>query len=515
MTQLSVDNTISFANFGLKIRLFSKGVFGCLCALQLSYPENILAFDVNPVVNIPTVDGSLNDWGGVGMIELNPSDKGVGLRGAFNGLTDHWAGILLSWDPDSLYAAVTVVDNVCDTHRIKAGENVWKGPNGEKEDMMFYYDHFKLFLRDTNKPLGFNLWVKPNCEDSGIYFWGGQQRGTMTDKLPLRVVSKARDETYSYELAIPWSWLRIEPFSNMTLKSLFLLSDADTPGLIMRKKVRHGSKWIWWEGELTMRGHPSGLPVEEGQYLASSEVQDVDIETESPPDIKNVAASTQKKTETIFFDDGKEDIDHKNDEKLVSDLFVENIEVDSLDHEIPQSTEVPVSVSQLKMQLKRKLLARHNYGSAPEWIYEKTQETKLRRSQIDTLYYRLLENLQRIMKGNINSRSDGIITDLADYSGIWRSDARSFVSILLDEVLEDLRIKNGRLQPILGEWAVSYEMELVKIEKFIEEICMHTNRAYKNRKILVSNDLVNKARRKSGLSERQVKQLISLIADRL
>ena len=33
MTQLSVDNTISFANFGLKIRLFSirlfsKGVFG-------------------------------------------------------------------------------------------------------------------------------------------------------------------------------------------------------------------------------------------------------------------------------------------------------------------------------------------------------------------------------------------------------------------------------------------------------------------------------------------------------
>ena len=110
---------------------------------------------------------------------------------------------------------------------------------------------------------------------------------------------------------------------------------------------------------------------------------------------------------------------HKNDEKLVSDLFVENIEVDSLDHEIPQSTEVPVSVSQLKMQLKRKLLARHNYGPAPEWIYEKTQETKLRRSQIDTLYYRLLENLQRIMKGNINSRSDGIITDLADYSGIW------------------------------------------------------------------------------------------------
>ena len=515
MIPLSVNNTITFVNFGLKLRLFSKVLFGCLCALQISYPGNILAFDVNPVINMPNIDGSLNEWGGIGTIELNPSDKGVGLRGAFNGLPDHWAAILLSWDSDSLYAAVTVVDNVCDTHRIKAGENVWKGPNGEKEDMMFYFDHFKLFLRDPNKPLGFNLWVKPNCDDSGIYFWGGQQRGTMTDELPLRVASKAKDETYSYELAIPWSWLRIEPYSNMTLKSLFLLSDADTPDLIMRKKVRDGSKWIWWEGELTMRGHPSGLPEEEVQYLVSSEVSDVDIETESPPNMKIVGSATQRKTEPIFFDDSKDDNDYKNDEKLVSDLFIENVEVDSFDHELLQSTDGRVSVSQLRMQLQRNLLTRNNYGPAPEWIYEKAEETTLRRSQIDTLYYRLRENLQRIIKENINSRSDGIITDLADYTGIWRSEARGFVLILLDEVLEDLRIKNGRMQPILKEWAISHEIEIVKLEKFIEVICIDTEKAYINGKILVSSDLVNKARIKSGLSERQMRQLISLIADRL
>ena len=51
--------------------------------------------------------------------------------------------------------------------------------------------------------------------------------------------------------------------------------------------------------------------------------------------------------------------------------------------------------------------------------------------------------------------------------------------------------------------------------RFIEEICMINIKAYQKGKIVVSNDLIKKARRKSGLSERQVKLIVSLIADRL
>ncbi|MEE3235043.1 MAG: hypothetical protein VX294_12810 [Candidatus Latescibacterota bacterium] len=492
-----------------------NGLIRCLCLLQFICPVTVLAFDINPVEVGPNIDGSLEEWGAIGMIELDPSDRGVGLRGAFNGLSDHWAGVLLSWDADSLYSGVTVIDDVCDINRINVGENVWKGPNGEKENKMFYYDHLKLFFRDSEKPLGFNLWVKPNCKDSGIYVWGGQQRGSPTDELPIRVASKAKGETYSYELAIPWSWLRIEPFSNMTLKALFLLSDADIPGAELRKKVRRGSKWIWWEGKLIMRGKPLGLPEETDQELASLEVSKVEVETEIKSQLKSVEVAVQKEAITVLVDESVDENDVKNEEELIFEPVVEKVGSDSLKISIEELNEGRVSASQLRMRLQRKLLLGSHLGLTPDWVYEKTQETKLRRSQTDTLYYRLRENLRRIMKENINSRSDGIIIDLADYSGIWRSDARGFVLSLLQNILQDVRAQDSLFQPILREWAISYEIEISKLEKFIEEICVGAIKAYEKGRIVVSNDLFKKARRKSGLSERDGKKILSLIADRI
>ena len=75
----------------------------------------------------------------------------------------------LSWDADSLYLAVSVLDDVLDRQPIGPGENVWEGPGGQRKDKMFYYDHLKVFLRGPEQPLGFNLWVAPNaCEASSI-----------------------------------------------------------------------------------------------------------------------------------------------------------------------------------------------------------------------------------------------------------------------------------------------------------------------------------------------------------
>jgi hypothetical protein len=515
MTKLFINSFLSSRYFWLKIRFLMNGLIRRLYLLQFICPATVLAFDINPVEVGPNIDGSLEEWGAIGMIELDPSDRGVGLRGAFNGPSDHWAGVLLSWDADSLYAGVSVIDDVCDIHRVNVGENVWKGPNGEKENKMFYYDHLKLFLRDHEKPLGFNLWVKPNCKDSGVYVWGGQQRGSATDELPIRVASKAKGEVYSYELAIPWSWLRIEPISNMTLKALFLLSDADNPDAELRKKVREGSKWIWWEGKLIMRGNPLGLPEEIGQGVASSQVSKVEEETVFTSQLKSVEVEVQKEAITVLVDEGADENDVRNEEELILEPVVEKDGSDSSKISIEQPNVDRVSASQLRMRLQRKLLLGSHLGVTPDWVYEKTQETKLRRSQIDSLYYRLRENLRRIMKENINSRSDGIIIDLADYSGIWRSEARGFVLILLEDVLQDMPEQDSRFQSILRDWAVTYEIEISKLEKFIEEICMITIKAYQKGKVVVSNDLIEKARRKSGLSERQGKLLVSLIADRL
>ena len=111
-----------------------NGLIRRLYLLQIICPVTVLAFDINPVEVGPNIDVSLEEWGAIGMIELDPSDWDVGLRGAFNGTSDHWAGVLLSWDADSLYVGVSVIDDVCDIHRVNVGENGWKGPNGEKEN---------------------------------------------------------------------------------------------------------------------------------------------------------------------------------------------------------------------------------------------------------------------------------------------------------------------------------------------------------------------------------------------
>ena len=52
-----------------------------------------------------------------------------------------------------------------------------------------------------------------------------------------------------------------------------------------------------------------------------------------------------------------------------------------------------------------------------------------------------------------------------------------------------------------------------KLEIFIEEVCMITIRAYRKEKIVVSGDVFEKARQKSGLSEEHGQQLLSLVAD--
>ena len=114
---------------------------------------------------------------------------------------------------------------------------------------------------------------------------------------------------------------------------------------------------------------------------------------------------------------------------------------------------------------------------------------------------------------NINSRSDGIISDLADFSGLWRSDARGFVLIILEDILHEMKARNSRLKPTLSAWAISCGIDISKLEIFIEEVCMITIRAYRKEKIVVSGDVFKKARQKSGLSEEHGQQLLSLVAD--
>ena len=59
-------------------------------ALYLSLmASDARAVDVAVPLVKPTVDGVLNEWGGVSAIDIAPAGDGVGLRGAFEDENDH------------------------------------------------------------------------------------------------------------------------------------------------------------------------------------------------------------------------------------------------------------------------------------------------------------------------------------------------------------------------------------------------------------------------------------------
>ena len=83
-------------------------VFGLgLFALSSVFGEPVAVLSI---ADRPEIDGILTEWGAPERISIVPGGDRVGVRGAFNGETDHEADIYLMWDADYIYIAVAVVD---------------------------------------------------------------------------------------------------------------------------------------------------------------------------------------------------------------------------------------------------------------------------------------------------------------------------------------------------------------------------------------------------------------------
>jgi hypothetical protein len=472
--------------------------WGCIVALCVVCCNTVAwAYDVVVVPQRPSIDGALGEWGFSAGIDISPSAEGAGLRGAFNGDGDHWASAYLMWDADSLYLAVSVIDDVLDVEHIDAGDNVWKGPAGERKDKMFYYDHLKIFLRGPEQPLGFNLWVAPE-RDGKAYAWGGQQRGEVSDELPVRVASMTRGNTYSYELALPWTWLRLYPEPDMELDALLLLPDSDLPDLELRKKIAQSNKWIWWKGMVVLRGKPPGLKkapqpeiieeiAERQRQIVVPEVRASEpapraIPVEEPTTGDEVAASVEVEQVPAAVEG----------ESVEQEQAVEN---------------APPPPANLRARLNRQRLARSAI-STPAWVRELNSGGDLSVQQIDSLYVRFGETLRRLSQANISSRSDGLIIDMAEYAGTWRAQARTFVMDILRVALVDLDVESGHLRPAIVRAAVSAEVEEKKAVSFVRSIGEEALKVYADNKVVSTGDLVEKARRKARLSEQEMRLLL-------
>lgn len=477
------------------------------------------AFAVKVVVSPvkPIVDGVLGEWGAVHAIDISPAGKGVGLRGAFEDDNDHWASVYLSWDADSLYVAVSVLDDVFDRRPIEPGANVWEGSGGQRKDKMFYYDHLKVFLRGPDQPLGFNLWVAPSAEDGSVHAWGGQQRGTPSKDLPVAIASLSRGRSYSYEMALPWTWLRIQPRPDMVLDALFLLPDSDLPDLELRKKIAESNKWIWWQGKVTLRGNPPGLREESVADIAeeiaqqSSEIVVPKVvpkagQREAPSTLGQVPAVRALKEEGAKAAAGTPEASGNADEDTV---FTHSVAASQVPPVVGQAP----SIAELRARLNRGLLARSVVKPAPLWV--RTAGGKgLNGGQVDSLYARLGETVTRISRANISSRSDGLVMDMAEYAGVWRAQSRRFLQGVLKAVLADVESEGEQTGGGIARVAAEVTIEEERVRTFVRHLCREALSLYDKNKVSSTSDLVEKARRKAAIGRDEIQPLLeALVAE--
>ena len=452
---------------------------------------------VVPATSKPTLDGILVEWGAPERIGLVPGGERVGVRGAFTGSSDHEADLYLMWDADYVYVAAAVVDDIVDAQQIPPDKSEWRGPSGERKDAMFYYDHLKIFLRGPEKPLGHTIWLSP--ANGTPYLWGGMQRRKPTELAPVKAGAARRDQLYTFEVGIPWRWLGFYPQPDMVLDALFLLPDSDLPNEELRDKVRQSNKWIWWQGKVQLKGQPPGLRL-------------------LPPKQQVIAEIAEKKREITVPKVAPQKPDEAKEPDAQDSVAVEKSPVaqreippkgDTGDSGIVKPQEaVQTAPAALKSRKTWSLLAKRK--PAPDWVRALNDDAEVSLGQVDSLYYRLTHSLARLTADRINARTDGIVMDIAEYAGTWRTQARHLLQKLLAKTLADL--EQGQLQSQIETAAAEVGVDGDKATRLVQSLCREALKVYTEGKVANSETLINKARRRAKLSEEQAQHLLAVLA---
>ena len=456
---------------------------------------------VVPVASKPTLDGILVEWGAPEHIGLVPGGERVGVRGAFAGSADHEADLYLMWDADYVYVAAAVVDDTVDAQQIPPDKSEWRGPSGERKDAMFYYDHLKIFLRGPEQPLGHTIWLSP--ADGAPYLWGGLQREQPTERVPVEAGGARRDQLYTFEVGIPWSWLGLYPQPDMVLDALFLLPDSDRPTEALRNKVRQSNKWIWWQGKVQLKGQPPGLrqPPKQ-QVIAEIAEKTREITVPKVAQKKPDEAKVREERDSVVVEESpvaQREIPAETDRGDAG-----TIKTASRSQEAVQTAAVPA----LRSRLNRSLLAKRH--RAPDWVRALNDDEEVSLGQVDSLYYRLTHSLARLTADRINVRTDGLVMDLAEYAGTWRAQARHFLQKLLAKALADL--EQGRLQEQIVVAAAEVGVDSDKAIRLVQSLCREALKIYAEGKVASSATLIDKARRRAKLSEGQAQDLLAVLA---
>lgn len=460
----------------------------------------------------PIIDGALSEWGGAHHLAIRPAADGVGLRGVFNNGVDYEVDVYLEWDAQYIYIAVVVEDDVLDVKRILPSQQEWKGASGQRKDRMFYYDHLKIFLRGPEAPLGYTIWISPGINGETPYAWGGRQRQPGSEILPVHLSTGFEPGLYTYEVAVPWEWLAIYPQSDMRLDGLFLFVDADDSELDIGEKVRtEKSNWIWWKGTIDLSGKPLDLkpPVQVAVETAAKNVLPQVADERLDDAIgrmrrKQAKAAAKAATESTQAQVVIATV--KNEQENPSPIS----QTESTISAKRETTEQTASVRAL---LNRRLLAKRPIPELPRWVLACNVDSKVRRTQLDSLVFQLKATLYRLFHDKINSRTDGLVMNIAEYAGTRRNQARPFLEALLNGLVHRFKDPEESVYQTVVTAAQRAEVDAPKALHFIIAMCELGEKGYREQKVSTTVDLIKKSRREAGLEDIQVRALLDVLLE--
>ena len=198
------------------------------------------------------VDGSLSEWQGVPVLQLTPSASNITVNGEFKE-ADFDFKIQSVWNKQYLYLAIQWQDDIWDIEEISRKEATWHDPDtGQKRDRMYFFDNFKLHIRDSD--YDYTLWISPKDQENGPYTWSrllmGYRGNERAGAKPM-LRSESDGNATTLEMMIVWKQLQIKPKNGLEIPIRLTISDSDLPGRFEESKINE-MKSVEWAGNLTL-----------------------------------------------------------------------------------------------------------------------------------------------------------------------------------------------------------------------------------------------------------------------
>ncbi|NPA31416.1 MAG: hypothetical protein GXO37_05385 [Chloroflexi bacterium] len=197
------------------------------------------------------IDGDLSDWPAAWPeYEINQVTYG---HAFYEGPQDLSGRLWVAWDPDYLYLAWDVTDDVF--VQTQHGAWLYRGDSVEiLVDTNLAYDFYNRYLDFDDYQIGFSPGQPPG---QGTEAWLWYPQSLAGPVLGARVAAQPTDQGYTVEVALPWHRLNLVPMPGLDVGFAASISDNDLPGRAVQQTLastspfRHLTDPTTW-GELLL-----------------------------------------------------------------------------------------------------------------------------------------------------------------------------------------------------------------------------------------------------------------------